>query len=538
MGSKDKPIDPAALARARSDLGAARGKRRLDLILDQEDPAALVRALPADEVYFTVREIGLADAAELVRLAAPAQFRAFLDLDCWRGDHVDARRALPWLRAARSGAMDSPRAAARWRAKLAQLDAELLHIVLRDALCVHELEQDPDPHLESSRFMRTPEGKFVIEFLVDGAEYAAVRGVVDDLYAEDPFRASRLLSAIRWELTSELEETALRWRAGRLADLGYPTREEALSWFARPAPGAAARAGLPARPPGFYLERLGAGSFLARAADRLSPGQRDRLQLELVTAANAALVADAVDPGDLEAVQRAVQAARALVELGLEELAGSDEARGAEILAARPVRSLFQQGFARVLALKWQAERLLATGLAGGRGSPLLDPPLGELVDALARRRPLYFPGVEAPREEWGSPSTGASEPRAFLSGAELARAAEALALAEGLAALAGRLRLAPARGEGPLAPRLSALYLTALANERMGGAFSPSPLAPAELPPAARALEALADSRLDAEGGPGRLLAGMARARAEELSAVRAGQVPPAGVSALLVKG
>jgi len=543
------PLSPEALARVRAGLATASGKRRLDLILDQPDPGAVVRALPADDLFLTIREIGLGDAVELVELASAGQFRTFLDLACWRGDRAAPRSALPWLRAARAESMDSPRAERRWKAKVAGLDVELVYLLLRETLRVHDLEEDPDPDLTSDRFLRTPENRFVIEFLADGAEYMAVRGLVDDLYAEDPFKASRLLSSIRWELPSELEETALRWRTARLADLGYPTREEALSWFARPVAGPTAPAGLPARPPGFYLERIGTGSLLARAAAGLDGEAREHLELELVAAANAALVADAVDPGDLDAVRQAVEASRVLVEMGLEEeVAGAGDARATEILLRTPVKSLFQRGFGRILALKWRAEKLLASGRTGSRAAPLLDPPLGEALTALARPRPLYFPGLEAPRDEWGADVAAAFEPRPFRSSSELARTAEALALAEGLASLARHLGFdpapaAPAPGfpataAGALAPRLSALYLTALANERLGRGFAPEPLAREDVPAAARALAELTDARLASQGDAGRLLADLARARAGELAMLRDGAVPdPGQVASLLVK-
>ena len=535
---QQKAIDPAALAKVRSELAVARGKRRLDLILDQPDPAALVRALPADDLYFTICEVGLGDAVELVQLASPEQFRTFLDLACWSADHVAPRKALPWLRAARSGSNDSPLAAARWKAKVAKLDVELLDLVLRETLRVHELEEDPDPDLESDRFMNTPEHKFIIEFLADGAEYMAVRGIVDDLYAENPFLATRMLSSIRWELPSELEETELRWRTGRLADLGYPSMQEALSWFARPAVAPTPPAGAPSRPAGFFLERIGTASLLARAASLLAPGERQHLELELVTAANAVLVADAVDPGDLEAVRAAVATGRAYVELGLSATAGADETQAAEVLATTAVKALFQRGFGRVLELRWRAERLLASGRAGTRAEPVLDPPLGEAVLALAGRRPRYFPGLETPRAEWGSLAAGAFEPRGFLAAAEVTRTAEALGLAEALAELGEKLGLTAAPREGPLAPRLATLYLTALANERLGRPFAPAPLAATELLAAARALEALDDPRLAAAGEAGRLLAGLARQKDEELALIRAGaHARPEHVSALLVK-
>jgi hypothetical protein len=237
-------------------------------------------------------------------------------------------------------------------------------------------------------------------------------------------------------------------------------------------------------------------------------------------------------------VRQAVASARAFVEMGLEALSGGEEARAAEALAEEPLKRVFQAGFARVLQLSWRARRLLEVGGAGSREAPLLDPPLGEAVSALVRRRPLYFPGLELPREEWGSPPAEAAQPRPFRSAAEVERTARALDLAEGLAALARRLGLErpPAGASAP--QRLVALYLTALANERLGRPFAPAPVPVAELAAAARALVGVDDPRLSEAGEAGALLAQVARARAEELARLLAGPGPrPDLVTALLVR-
>jgi hypothetical protein len=328
-----------------------------------------------------------------------------------------------------------PKAASRWAAKLASIDREVLYLTLREAVRVHDLEENDDPEFESSLFMRTPDNKFVVEFLVEGEAYEAVRGVLDDLFAEDPFVATRRLAALRFEMPSELEETGLRWRSGRLADLGYPPLEEALSWFARPpkAP-SSAHAGAPARPGGHFLAETLRGTLLDRAVAALSPDDRDVLHAQLVTAANAVLVANRVDPGDPERVREALLEARGLVELGLERLAGEDPARGAEVLAGRALKQVFQEGFGRLLELRWRAEKLLAVEGAPGR----LGSPLAEALAALTPRRPRYFPGLEAPREDWGTPLAAAHEPRPFRSPAELARTAAALDEAEKVLGTAG----------------------------------------------------------------------------------------------------
>jgi hypothetical protein len=424
---RDRALAPDELARARAALAQARGRQRLEVILDARDPQALVRALPPDELYLAIREIGLGDAAALVQLASAEQFKVFLDLDAWARDGVEPRKVLPWLRAARAGAHLDPGAAARWAQKLAALDAELLFLVLRSTLAIHDLERDPDPEIHADRFMRTPEGKYVVEFLADGAEYLAVRGVVDDLYAEDPLMATRLLASLLWDVPSELEETALRWRTGRLADLGHPSLEEALSWFARPPRGVSHAAAAPARPAGFYLATLASGSLLDRAAARLDPGKREGVEAQIVTAANAVLVADAVDPADVDAVQASFEAARAYLDLGLDRLAGGDEARAAEALATTPVKRIFQEGFGRVLELAWRAREI------SRRAGPerRFGAPADEALAALAGKRPRYFPGVEAPEPEWGTVAAAAHQPRHFRTPADLARTARVLDRAE-----------------------------------------------------------------------------------------------------------
>jgi hypothetical protein len=530
---------PGALAGLRRALAETRGRRRLDVILDQPDPGAVVRALPADELFHAIQDAGLADASDVVQLASPEQFRTFVDLDAWHGPELEPLRLLPWLRAARGARSGADRDAdlAEWREKLGALDGELVSLLLRTALRIHDLEEDPDPDFEGERFMRTPEGQFIVEFLPDGADYDGLRRLVDDLFERDAFMAGRILSAVRWEIQSDLEEASRRWRDGRLADLGYPSFEEALSWFARPARRAGAvPAGLPDRPPGFWLASFRRQTLLDRAAALLPAGPAVRFEGELVAAANAAIVADRVDPADSDAVRSAVESARTLLELGLEAVSGGDVDEAARVLSTTSLKSIFQEGFGRLLELRWAAERIRKEAEAAGP-VPALDSPLGDAFAAVQRRRPRYFPGLEAPRDEWGSVAAGAFQERTFRSSDEVARTGTALPEAAALLALGRTLGLSPADGPNP--PTLATLYLTALANERLGRPFAPLPFDRAELPAVARALETVEDPRLDAAGAPGRMLLAMARNRAAELAPVRNGESPPPGsVAAVLLAG
>src|SRR5512137_1869342 len=110
---------PAGLVEVRRALSTLRGRKRLDLLLDQPDPRAIVRALPADELFYAIQEAGLSDASDVVQLSSPEQFQAFVDLDAWRGNDADPMRLMPWIRAARGPSSESGADRDEWREKLA-----------------------------------------------------------------------------------------------------------------------------------------------------------------------------------------------------------------------------------------------------------------------------------------------------------------------------------------------------------------------------------------------------------------------------------
>ena len=91
-------------------------KHRLDAMMEEVDGKALVRSLPAEDVYSTIIDVGLPDSTEIVQLATPEQFRTFVDLAAWQRDRMDPLEVLHWLRAAR-GEDDEDfvkKVAARW----------------------------------------------------------------------------------------------------------------------------------------------------------------------------------------------------------------------------------------------------------------------------------------------------------------------------------------------------------------------------------------------------------------------------------------
>ncbi|MFP2962343.1 DUF6178 family protein, partial [Myxococcus sp. 1LA] len=353
-------------------------RQRVDALLDVAEARALVRSMPAEDLYVTIQELGLADSTELVQLASPGQFRAFVDLGGWKRDALDAHAVLTWLRAARGGVEDS----AEFLRKLHALDLEVLEILLREFIEVHDLEENPDVNPPGVT-METPEGRYLVEIKVEGVEMSAVRTLLNDLIAENPFEAVRLLEAVRWEIPSELEETAYQFRRGRLQDMGFPSLEEAVSLFSRvdvpPAP-AAARPGLaPTTGHVDYLEAAFRGLTLVESVNA---------EDELREVASAALVADLADPGDLDAIRRASETVRDYLSLGLEHLTGGDPERATDVLRDTPLRRVFQTGFSLTLQLKFRADRLAKAPGAVLDGVWMVLPEEAAALSALRQKRP------------------------------------------------------------------------------------------------------------------------------------------------------
>ncbi|HYX93172.1 MAG TPA: DUF6178 family protein [Myxococcaceae bacterium] len=356
-------------------------KQRLDALAEAPNARELVRATPAEELYYAIADVGLADSTEIVQLASPEQFRTFVDLGGWRRHRIDPHEVLSWLRAARAEGGE------HFLRKLRTLDLEVVEFMIRRFVTIHDREENPDLNPPGVT-METPEGRYLLEFHVEGPELAALRAMLSDLFAQDAFEAVRLLEAARWEVPSELEETALRFRSARLEDLGFPPLDEAVALFAWVDP-QSVRWSRPERPAGAVLARAEGANFVDAAVRGLDPDERVGFEFELRSLSNAALVAEIEDPGDLAAVRRVGEMVRDYLSLGLEHLTGGDPSLGADCLREVPTRKVFQVGFSLTLRLAFQVDRLAKQPLAMVAGAWLALEPETRVLRALRQKRPM-----------------------------------------------------------------------------------------------------------------------------------------------------
>src|SRR5215471_4731416 len=235
---RQTPADIIPLSPFRAELGRGRRLRRADALLAERDIESAVRALPGDELYYVLHELGHEDTTPILAAATADQLQVVLDFALWERDRVAPDTLADWVEAM---AHAPPERIARW---LAGLDAELVALIVRRGARIHDLTQGPPPEESEGTFFPTPDGFFLLDVVglprdpdqpqSEGEEHdqaAVVIRLIDSLYRADKHLARRLLVAATGELDSELEEAAYRWQRGRMADLGFADYYEALEVY-------------------------------------------------------------------------------------------------------------------------------------------------------------------------------------------------------------------------------------------------------------------------------------------------------------------
>ncbi len=453
-----RPNNVVALSQYRARLGRGRKLRRADALMEAPDLEAAVRALPGDELYYVLHEIGLAEGADILARATSEQLAIMLDFAVWERDQINPAAYGEWLAAIAAAPFER---IGRW---MKGIDSELLGLILRRGADIYDLSHGDAPEEPQGTFYPTPDGFFVLDVRVspvvdDGPDPAkALIAIVDALYRTDHEFARRMIVGAIGELDAELEESAFRWRQARMADLGFADYYEALEVYRELDPGSVrigdqsssasrARTIVDARPAGdgaalriptALAERLGDtdGSAFSRAAQKLTAGDElDDLRFALVALTNRVLAADRIAPGEDEAVATVLDRLVATLDLAMERLAQGDDERGAAALRTIPLARLFRLGVSLCGKVKRLALTLRREGPFGAQGFDLAETDDAAILEAVTRLRPMF------PRLLDDPPSAGE---RPFRHLVDLARAAAAIEQAAAAQAMVRSLGVMP----------------------------------------------------------------------------------------------
>jgi hypothetical protein len=441
----DKGGEVVELSRFRAEIGRGRRLRRADALLDAESPRQAVRALPGDEFYYVIHELGFPEASEILQYGTAEQVQAALDFALWDRDQISAERVDEWL----TYMVEAPPTALYAWAR--GLDVELLALTLRQRVRIHDLTQGEETDDLEGEFFNTPDGFFALELLGDPEQQRVTRQLCDTLYRMDLDWMRKILVGSRSELDSELEEQAYRWRSGRMADLGFEDYYDALEVYREidPAsirPGDQANARVRPlgddteapflRVPAGLVERLASGSPFARAvAGITAKDELANVHAALVTLSNRVLAADRITPGDDVAVEAALTRLSATLDLATEFLGRNDANEALRAVRSVPLVRIFQLG----VSLTGKLRRLAET-LRKKTPFALLRPPLdlfeledSEVLTACSRLRPMFPRNLDQPPAPGERPFASLGD--LAIATAALERAAAAIALVVALGA-------------------------------------------------------------------------------------------------------
>lgn len=322
--------------------------RRAQLLSLSPDTEALIPRMPEAELCFTVKALGLADADWILAHATPEQIVTSVDLDAWEGYDVDISALGEWLQALSRTPRES------LLRSVQSLDPELLVLLLRSHINV-AMKQPGDDDWQDPPNSQTLEGQFYFSARAEGDDLEPIIATLHALFAEDYWTYYRMMQGVIWELDSDAQEFALRWRTGRLQDLGFPPRDESLSIYRYL--DAAQRVALPedesaldvsgwALP--IWLPRLPATleqrHRLFEAIAKLRPEERQGSFYAFIAVANKVAVADDMDLADAECTPRAIEKAALLISQGLAHVASHHALDDVSILRRVALERLFGIG--------------------------------------------------------------------------------------------------------------------------------------------------------------------------------------------------
>ena len=445
----------------------ANGKQKYDLLLNAVDAEQLAPQLHPQEIYLTVNEVGPEYAVELLMLADAGQITTLLDLDCWEGDNLSPALSLHWLSLILETGTEKV-------IQLAQeIEPELLVLFLKKHLTIlRGLEAYDDDDAENARRM---ESIYDIEYSSEEAQ-KIIAAFLLILAQEAQGTYLLLMEMVRSELTSVLEEEVFQERNKRLLDLGFVPRHEARSLYAFLDPESL----ITGDKIDFSVEAEGfqhPGALLAQAephqflAEILSNNSSYNLAAELCLLANRKMSADQTDMSSSGEVAKTLQSLYDTLNLALEYLAGRDLARAEKIFRTSYLSKLFQLGHSLLLKRQQRAQKLL-----DGPIGPHLDYLEQLFLNALIENPPAHYlpPAADKP-----------SDLQSITTLKDLELVDLRLQQVEDLQRLfVDKLpfNLPDPAEECEEAPSLSALLLTAVANQLLGRSFAPVPLAQKDL--------------------------------------------------------
>ena len=322
--------------------------RRSEMLMLLPQPEDVIPLIPEAELCFTVKAIGIEDSSWLLEYATPDQVVACVHLDAWQGTLPDRDALDRWLDVLSIGSEAS------FIRSVRSLDPEVVVLFLNHRVQFHQ-KPDDDEGWQPPEGGQTVDGQFYYVAIRDKDDLVAITSMLRSLFTIDYWMYFRMMQGIIHEPDIENEEWALRWRTGRLEDLGFPPWDRALLIyrFIRPEDRAliseetgALDVGewhlpiwMPSLPTSVDHQHL-----LFRTLARLDEEERRSALYGFIALANKVAVADRMELGDAESTPRAIDKAAAFASDGLEFIANERKLDATDVIRRVNIEHLFRVG--------------------------------------------------------------------------------------------------------------------------------------------------------------------------------------------------
>ena len=195
------------------------------LIINSPYPEGLVKNLPPQELFLTLKASSLDLVVELLSYAKGSQIQFLFDIDTWYKDRIKADRVASWIILLFEAGEDK---VLEW---LRIADWDYLITIFQKFVRVYKRPDDMEL-IEAMDFLPpyTLDDFYYVDFKNDSLEFY-FRRMLEIIKSELPDIYFALMESIIWEIPAEVEERAYRWRNGRLADEGIPEYFEALDVY-------------------------------------------------------------------------------------------------------------------------------------------------------------------------------------------------------------------------------------------------------------------------------------------------------------------
>jgi Family of unknown function (DUF6178) len=342
-----------------------RGKDQMDLLILSSQAEQVVRLLPEEDIYFMVKEVGEEDALPVLAIISDKQLQYLFDMEWWRGDKFLPQKAMDWLQWVEKA---NDRQLLHW---LLTEDFDQKVMVLQSLIKVFKKDEMTDQYegVEGLEHFSL-DGVFDIFLKVPDAA-SLLKNLFKLLYSEHQEVFYALMEAVIWYQVTPTVETAYRGWQARVEEKGILSFDEAVEVYSLldvdslrqevPSHEVFANPELPyAVAPVHPLVDTDPSTFFGQCLAMMKNHERvSAICWELMYLANKVMVADRQEFSNMDSHHETMRKVLGYINIGLELGAGGDIAKGESLLNQTWIQSLFQIGYAGIMRLKWEGEKLI-----------------------------------------------------------------------------------------------------------------------------------------------------------------------------------